>query len=887
MKRIQTIYEVLKKQGNKGLTTKEVSSLTSFSRNNVSSDLNELVRMGKARKESGKPVYYFPKEEKKTLSKERGFDLFLIENPSLSKAIEQAKAAVLYPPNGMNTLLLGETGTGKSMFAEMLFSFGKEMKRFTKNEQLISFNCADYSHNPQMLLAQLFGVKKNAFTGANDDRKGLIELANQGVLFLDEVHRLPPEGQEMLFTFMDKGTFRRLGETENERSSQVMIIAATTENPATTLLETFVRRMPMVIKLPNLKSRQLEERFALIKYFINQESAKLKEPITVSINSLRAFLSYECRHNIGELKSDVQLACAKAYAEYLSNHAEKIQISALDLSEKVNAGLLLEVQHRKLWNKIIGINQRYFEFSGEATHYLEEPIDQQDIYELIDHKKVELTHLGISGKELEENLNKEIHLHFEEYMNQVKKDSNQRYIENLVDQRIISSVERMIQYAESQLETVFGNRVFYGLALHLEKAVSRVKKNHYYENQLFENTEESHPREYQVSYDCIRLFNQEFEIELPISEANYLTLFFVYGNHTKKQVQEVVRVFVVTHGESTATSIVNTVNQLLGEEYGIGFDVPLSEKPQDSLLRIKAYIQTHQIKAPILFMVDMGSLNTFGNEISKTFGIDTQTIQLVSTLHVLEAVRKAMLGYPLQAVYKETLAVNLLIEEELQEHSKKNSIKFAIVTICTTGEGTAKVLKNILTTELNFDEEVLEIIAINLIDKEDIYSRLASLSKTYEIICIVSPFHLAFQYPHFDLVEVIEKSKIQEIQQLVDLAETYGKLGKTLAGQLKYVDSEEVVVDVKKLITALTIQFSIESNLNVLIGLAFHLACMIDREFGGEKGTEFLDKEFFMRKHADEIQLIQEALRSIEYKYQIKISEDEVCYMVSFFINTH
>ena len=140
MKRIQTIYEVLKKQGNKGLTTKEVSSLTSFSRNNVSSDLNELVRMGKARKESGKPVYYFPKEEKKTLSKERGFDLFLIENPSLSKAIEQAKAAVLYPPNGMNTLLLGETGTGKSMFAEMLFSFGKEMKRFTKNEQLLSFN---------------------------------------------------------------------------------------------------------------------------------------------------------------------------------------------------------------------------------------------------------------------------------------------------------------------------------------------------------------------------------------------------------------------------------------------------------------------------------------------------------------------------------------------------------------------------------------------------------------------------------------------------------------------------------------------------------------------------------------------------------------------------
>lgn len=887
MKRIQIIYEVLKKQGTNGLTTKELATLTAFSRNNVSSDLNELVRIGKARKESGKPVYYFPQNEKKALSKEATLDLFLIENPSLAKPIEQAKAAVLYPPNGMNTLILGETGTGKSMFAEMLFSFGKEMRRFTQSEQLISFNCADYSHNPQMLLAQLFGVKKNAFTGANEDRKGLIELANQGVLFLDEVHRLPPEGQEMLFTFMDKGTFRRLGETENDRSSQVMIVAATTENPASTLLETFVRRMPMVIKLPNLKSRHLEERFALIKYFINQESAKLREPITVSVNSLKAFLSYECKHNIGELKSDVQLACAKAYAEYLSNHAEKIQISALDLSEKVNAGLLLEVQHRKLWNKIIGINKRYFEFSGDATHYLEEPIDQQDIYELIDHKKIELTRLGVDGKALEENLNKEIQLYFEEYMNQAKKDSNQRYIENLVDQRIIASVERMIQYAESQLETVFGNRVFYGLALHLEKATSRVKKNRYYENQVFENTEESYPREYQVSCECIRLFNQEFEIELPINEANYLALFFAYGNHTKKQTQKEVQVFVVTHGESTATSIVNTVNQLLGEEYSIGFDVPLSEKPQDSLLRIKAFIQAHQIKAPILFMVDMGSLNTFGNEISKTFGIETQTIQLVSTLHVLEASRKAMLGYPLQAVYRETLAVNLLIEDELQENVKKESAKFAIVTICTTGEGTAKVLKNILKKELRFDEDIFEIIAINLMDKEDIYSRLTTLSTTYEIICIVSPFHLVFQYPHFDLAEVIEQSKIHEIQQLVDLAGTYGKLGKTLSGQLKYADSEEVMADVKELITALTIQFSIESNLNVLIGFAFHLACMIDRALGKEAGTEFLDKEFFMTMHANEIQLIKEALYSIEYKYQIKISEDEMCYIAAFFINTH
>lgn len=72
---------------------------------------------------------------------------------------------------------------------------------------------------------------------------------------MDEVHRLPPEGQELLFYLIDKGKFRRLVETNKERHIQVTIIAATTENPDSTLLSTFRRRIPMVIKLSSLSVR--------------------------------------------------------------------------------------------------------------------------------------------------------------------------------------------------------------------------------------------------------------------------------------------------------------------------------------------------------------------------------------------------------------------------------------------------------------------------------------------------------------------------------------------------------------------------------------------------------------------------------------------------------
>lgn len=68
------------------------------------------------------------------------------------------------------------------------------------------------------------------------------------MLFLDEIHSSLADGQEMLFLLMDKGIYRRLGETEGHRKASVMIIGATTENTDALLLKTFLRRMPMVIK---------------------------------------------------------------------------------------------------------------------------------------------------------------------------------------------------------------------------------------------------------------------------------------------------------------------------------------------------------------------------------------------------------------------------------------------------------------------------------------------------------------------------------------------------------------------------------------------------------------------------------------------------------------
>lgn len=406
LKRIDLIEKTLAKlSAEHGVTAGELAASLGLSRANVSSDLNRLCEERKAEKEGSKPVYYRISAAAVQKNAEYFLDAFARDNPSLFHCVEQAKAAVLYPPHGMHMLLFGETGVGKSMFVEMIYRYVHENDFLSGDAPFVVFNCADYADNPQLLVSQLMGTKKGAFTGADADRPGLLEKADGGILFLDEVHRLPPQGQEMLFTFIDKGTYRRLGETDADRKASVLLICATTEDPDSNLLKTFVRRIPMILKIPNLSERSLDERLNLISHFFMGESARLGKPISVSVNSVRSLLSYHCPNNVGQLKSDIQIICAKAYSDYISGIRNELCVVSMDLPDNIREGLTLETSHRKIWSRFVGINQRFCVFDSKVEAPLKSEEENASIYDIIDGRMQELKNKETDREKITEKIN--------------------------------------------------------------------------------------------------------------------------------------------------------------------------------------------------------------------------------------------------------------------------------------------------------------------------------------------------------------------------------------------------------------------------------------------------------------------------------------------------
>ncbi|WP_066497325.1 sigma 54-interacting transcriptional regulator [Abyssisolibacter fermentans] len=705
---------------------------------------------------------------------------------SLKPKVELAKAAVLYPPNGLHTLICGPTGVGKSELAECMYNFAIESSAKDKDAPFIVFNCADYAENPQLLLAQLFGYMKGAYTGAESEKEGIVEKADGGILFLDEIHRLPPEGQEILFYLIDKGKFRRLGETASLREVKIMIIGATTEDIESSLLGTFRRRIPMTIKLPSLDKRPLQERYKIIEKFFKGEATRINTRIVVSNEVLVALLLYDARGNVGQLRSDIQVACARGFLKYIAQKNEAIEIDIPDLPSHVARGLLNINEKRDSISSIVDGNLEIYPSSTQKINTIKDTAYMlpEDIYKEIEYKYQKYENQGIDIQIINRIIGDELETKVQQLVKQIrynKRNLIRQDLQKIVGEKIISAVDIMLNKAKKELNNI-DDSLFYCLATHLSAAYERILQNKQIVNPQLKRIKDKYPKEYAIADNMAELAGFHLKVNFPKDEVAFLAMYLKAYSKDNYLEENHVGVVILTHGH-VAEGMVNVANRLLGEEHAKAIEMSLDESPKKALLRAEEAVKQVDRGKGVLFLVDMGSLVSFANLISEKTNIPIRTIPRVDTLMVIEASRKAVLPDADLNELADSIEMDKFGHIQLKYNEYSKNQDDVIISLCLTGEGAAKVASDLI---LKYFPEIngnVELINIGILTNDDFITVIRDIMKRKNVLAIVGTINPKIpEVPYISMRKLIKENGALKLKKII---ESKNKI------KISYVDSSK------------------------------------------------------------------------------------------------
>jgi len=243
------------------------------------------------------------KNEKLTLAEDVETFGMVGRDPQMLKIIEKIRTAA---PSGASVLIEGESGTGKELIATAFHT-----QSLRASGPFIRINCAAIPH--ELIESELFGYKKGAFTGADRDKRGLIEAASGGTLLLDEIAEMPAHLQTKLLRVLQERKLRRLGD-EREIHVNFRLVSATNRDTEALLAEGVLRKdlyfriSTIKIKAPPLRER-LDDVLLIATRFLNRFNVQYDKRIRdISPEALLRLVRYNWPGNIRELESVIEHA---------------------------------------------------------------------------------------------------------------------------------------------------------------------------------------------------------------------------------------------------------------------------------------------------------------------------------------------------------------------------------------------------------------------------------------------------------------------------------------------------------------------------------------------------------------------------------------------------
>ncbi len=272
------------------------------------------------------------------------------QSPPLQSALRQVEQVA---PTDSTVLLLGETGTGKELFARALHNLSRRRER-----PLVKVNCAALPTN--LIESELFGHEKGSFTGATARRTGRFELAHEGTIFLDEIGELPLELQAKLLRVLQEGEIERLGDSKT-RKIDVRILAATHRDLKRMVADgrfredLYYRLSVFPLTLPPLRERK-HDISLLVQSFITKYAQKTGKTVThIPQTVMDNLQNYHWPGNVRELENVIERAVILSTSQTLqipplqNPSAAPIPAEPLESLESMEKAHIIKVLQHTGW----------------------------------------------------------------------------------------------------------------------------------------------------------------------------------------------------------------------------------------------------------------------------------------------------------------------------------------------------------------------------------------------------------------------------------------------------------------------------------------------------------------------------------------------------------
>lgn len=839
MKATEKVLNFLKKNANKQLDTSEIAKQLQLSRSVVSGYLAQLYQRQLVEKTKGRPVYWHVVRQQSAFQKLIGY------NGSLRKCIEQAKQSIVYPPNGFPVIITGPSGVGKSVLARLIYEEAVRLKVIKQSSPFVVLNTADYANNTELLSSVLFGYKKGAFTGAEKDTPGLIDKADGGYLFLDEVHRLSKTNQEKLFSLLDNGTFYPLGEVDHPHHVNVRLICATTEDLNKYLLKTFLRRIPLKINIPQFIDRPPLERVHTVTSIFKNEARQTNVTYAVSEREIDNLINQDYLGNLGTLQNKIKMLCSQGYAANTGHRV--IPIGLIHDKNQV----IVHINKNTRIHKLNFVQKRV---AATLQTMVGQVIDSlQKNNDLSDAKLIIF-----------------------QYLRKIREYADPYYVK-VFKNKLIASERNILQKSygidlRSNAEEIESLAIFlslartYSLSLrNIEELIKIIKIN------------------YSRSFYLFNIFLEHFK-SIKNSLNKYILFPPIFANVAKKIEEINYTCILLAHGESTAKSIQGVINNLLRNYIFEAFDMPIDASVDDINKQVKDYLKKqNHIGKGIILLFDMGSLNQMFTKIKKGSDKELLVVNNLTTATALDIALRVQRGESFKQIAKKASKYGKYMGVQ---YYKGLSDKKNIIVSCLSGVGLSEAIRDIMVNTLSKQEKIITM------DYRDLHSLIdhndRDFFKNTDLIITTTDFKSSLDLPIVNIYNILDKDGFSNLQMyLLKMGEKTQDVKKllnkflsflTIQGvkdRLQILNPNMVINEVQKVTQKYEDYYNVEFSGKIKLNLYMHLSIMFERILlnpikndGFELLTDQRGKEFYS--------VSRTIFKPVEMKFHFHVNDVEI-----------